>query len=213
MTGMIGDLAGLATASLPCVGTSLTALLDREAAAAADALGGPGEAGRLAGGLHVVPEFLGNRSPLADPEARAVIAGLGLDRSEASLVALHVAGLTGIGYGLRQLLDRLAEAGVGIGAIVASGGAARSPLVCQVLADASGLPVAVPEAPEPVLLGAAMLGAVAGGLQPDVGAAMAALSGPARRFEPAGGAVAALHARRRAAFLALQEAGRVARGT
>ena len=31
-------------------------------------------------GLHVVPEFLGNRAPFADPHARAVIAGLGMER-------------------------------------------------------------------------------------------------------------------------------------
>ncbi|WP_441937559.1 FGGY-family carbohydrate kinase [Neorhizobium galegae] len=30
--------------------------------------------------LHVVPEFLGNRAPFADPHARAVIAGLGMER-------------------------------------------------------------------------------------------------------------------------------------
>ena len=55
----------------------------------------------LADGLHVVPEFLGNRAPLADPQARAVIAGLGMDDDLASLIALYVAGLCGIGYGLR----------------------------------------------------------------------------------------------------------------
>jgi ribulose kinase len=35
------------------------------------------EAVKLAAGLHVVPEFLGNRAPLADPHAKALIAGLG----------------------------------------------------------------------------------------------------------------------------------------
>jgi ribulose kinase len=141
---------------------------------------------KLADGVHVVPEFLGNRSPFAEPEARAVIAGLGLERDRASLVALYIAGLTGIGYGLRQLLDRFAGDGIDITSIVASGGAARSPLVCQVLADATNVPVAVPERPEPVLLGAAMLGTVAAG-HAELSDAMRLMSGSCTLYSPAGG--------------------------
>jgi ribulose kinase len=140
-------------------GLSLVEWLDREAARA---VAGGASLPDLAGRVHVVPEFLGNRSPLADPDARAVIAGLGLERDLPSLVGLYVAGLLGIGYGLRQLLDRLREAGLGIDLIVTSGGAAGSPLVRQLLADATGVAVAASEAAEPVLLGAAMLGATAG---------------------------------------------------
>ncbi len=80
------------------------------------------------------------------------------------------------------------------------------------LADSTGRPVALPEAPEPVLLGAAMLGAVASGTYPDAAAAMAAMSGTARLFPPATGALADLHNRRYAAFCALQQAARDIRG-
>ena len=66
----------------------------------------------------------------------------------------------------------------------------------------------LPEAPEPVLLGAAMLGAIASGQHADAQAAMAAMSGPARLFQPATGDLAALHSRRFAAFTALQEVAR-----
>lgn len=163
---------------------------------------------RFAGEVVVVPEFLGNRSPFADPEARAVVAGLGLDRGVDSLAALYLAGLAGIGYGLRQLLDRFAAQGMAISTIVASGGAAQSPLSCQMLADSTGLAVALPDAPEPVLLGAAMLGAIGCGLYPDAGQAMAAMSGRAQVFAPAGGAIADLHAARFAAFTALQTTAR-----
>src|SRR6202049_4537155 len=41
--------------------------------------GSPGEAALLARDIHVLPEFLGNRSPFDDPDARAVVAGLDLD--------------------------------------------------------------------------------------------------------------------------------------
>jgi len=194
------EIAALAEAD----GLSVVEWLERRAMAAADPLSG---AVHLAGGIHVVPEFLGNRSPFADPEARAVIAGLGLGRDHASLVALYVAGLTGIGYGLRQLLERFAEQGISLSHIVASGGAARSPLICQLLADATKLPVAVPDSPEPVLLGAAMLGTVAAG-RGTLREAMTAMSGGSRLFSPAGATVAAIHQDRYRAFGILQDAAR-----
>ncbi len=159
----------------------------------------------------MVPEFLGNRSPFAEPDARAVISGLGLDRGIDSLAALYLAGLSGIGYGLRQLLDRFDAKGLEIKTIVASGGAAQSALVCQMIADATGRAVARPDAAEPVLLGAAMLAAVAGQAHPTLDAAMVAMSGPAQLFHPAGGALEQLHRSRFACFEALQAAARTYR--
>ncbi|MHA6692960.1 FGGY-family carbohydrate kinase [Devosia sp. A449] len=179
--------------------------LDREASRMAPSLA---RAVELAGNIHVVPEFLGNRSPFADPDARAVIAGLGLERDVASLVGLYVAGLAGIGYGLRQLLDRFATDGIAISTIVASGGAARSALVCQLLADATGVAVAVPATPEPVLLGSAMLATVAAKRHGSVREAMQAMSGPATLFRPADAQGAALHRQRYRAFEILQAAAR-----
>ncbi|QJP70033.1 FGGY-family carbohydrate kinase [Burkholderia glumae] len=182
-------------------------------AAAGDAAEGLSAAARLAGGLHVVPEFLGNRAPFADPHARAVIAGLGMDGGLASLVALYVAGLASLGYGLRQIVEAQAAAGAPVARIVISGGAGRHDLVRQLLADATGLPVLATEAEEPVLLGAAMLGSVAGGLHGEVRAAMRAMSRIGRRYAPAGGAIAALHTARYRAFERLQQVAREIRGT
>jgi D-ribulokinase len=162
-----------------------------------------------AGPMVVVPEFLGNRSPFADPEARAVISGLGLDRGIDSLAALYLAGLSGIGYGLRQLLDRLQQRGIAIATIVASGGAAQSALVCQMLADTTGCPVALPDRAEPVLLGSAMLAGVAAGRFASLQQAMAQMSGAAKTFHPVTGDLARLHATRYACFQALQIAARL----
>lgn len=166
------------------------------------------EAVDLAGGLHVVPEFLGNRAPFADPQARAVIAGLGMEQDEASLLALYVAGLCGIGYGLRQIVETQAAAGATVARIVISGGAGQHELVRQILADATGLPLGTSGVAEPVLLGSAILGAVAAGLVPDVRAGMRQLSTPGPSHVPAGGRIAELHARRYAAFRALQDTAR-----
>ena len=73
-----------------------------------------------------------------------------------------MAGLCGLAYGLADVVDAFRAHGVDSDMMVISGGAGRSPLVRQIMADTTGLTVALPETQEPVLLGAAMLGAVAG---------------------------------------------------
>lgn len=158
--------------------------------------------------IHVVPEFLGNRSPFADPDARAVIAGIGLESDVENLIALYLAGLSGIGYGLKQLLAKLNENNHAIELIVASGGAAQSNLVCQMLADATNTHVAIADTPEPVLLGSAMLAAVAAKKYNSLENAMHYMSGNANSFKPRGGDLKALHAKRFQAFETLQSAAR-----
>jgi len=162
----------------------------------------------LAGGLHVVPEFLGNRAPHADPHTRAVIAGLGMERDLQSLVALYIAGLCGIGYGLRQIIEAQSKAGARIERIVISGGAGRSDMIRQLLADATGVEVAAPSTEEPVLLGSAILGSVAAGIHPDIPEAMAAMSSFSDRYIPQTGAVRALHDARFQIFEQLQSVAR-----
>ena len=170
--------------------------------------GSPSAAVRLADGLHVVPEFLGNRAPFADPHTRAVIAGLGTERDLGSLVALYVAGLCGLGYGLRQIIDAQTEAGATVERIVISGGAGRGDLIRHILADATDKEVAAPLTEEPVLLGSAILGAVAAGVHPDAATAMSAMSSFSARYQPAGGDVSAHHAERYAIFKDLQSVAR-----
>lgn len=158
----------------------------------------------LAKGLHVLPEFLGNRAPFADPAARAAIAGLGMERDLENLVALYVAGLCGIGYGLRQIIEAQAEAGADVQQIIISGGAGQHDLTRQILADASGKPVVAPKTSEPVLLGAALLGATAAKSFSDLRQAMQALSKAGRIYEPASGDIRSIHDRRFQAFGTLQ---------
>ncbi|MGF6725446.1 D-ribulokinase [Paraburkholderia sp. GAS41] len=186
-------------------GQSLPVMLAALAVQSAHALS---ETVKLAHGLHVVPEFLGNRAPLADPHARAVIAGLGMEDDLDSLVALYVAGLCSIGYGLRQIIETQATAGAPIERVVISGGAGRLDVVRQLLADATGKPVLATQAEEPVLLGAAMLGGVAGGRFENVRAAMASMSQISKTYEPASGDIATLHEARFRAFKQLQNVAR-----
>src|SRR6202158_1689271 len=157
----------------------------------------PGEAALLARGIHVLPEFLGNRSPFADPDARAVVAGMGLDVDIGSMERLFVAGLCGLAYGLADVVEAFRSHGVDSDLMVIGGGAGRSSLVRQIMADTTGLSVAVPETQEPVLLGAAMLGAVAGGSCGSIGEAMASMSAIGCMSEPTAPRMADFHRTKR----------------
>ena len=173
-------------------------------------LEGDRNAARLAQGIHVVPEFLGNRAPHADPHTRAVVAGLGMDRELENLVALYIAGICGIGYGLRQIIAAQTQAGAPTERIVISGGAGRSGLVRQLLADTTGVEIAAPSTEEPVLLGSAILGAVAASVYPDIPTAMKTMSAFSGFYQPQGGKVAALHEARFTVFEQLQTVARQA---
>ena len=156
-----------------------------------------GAAALLARDLHILPEFLGNRSPYADPASRAVIAGLDLDSDIGALERLFVAGLCGLSYGLADVIDAFAANNVRSRMVVMAGGASRSPLVRQIMADTTGLTVALPRTQEPVLLGAAMLGAVASGNFRSIGETMAAMSALGRLSDPTDPELAAFHRRKR----------------
>jgi D-ribulokinase len=159
--------------------------------------GSPGEAALLAGDIHVLPEFLGNRSPFADPDARAVVAGMGLDVDIASMERLFVAGLCGLAYGLADVVEAFRSHGVDSDLMVMGGGAGRSSLVRQIMADTTGLTVTLPETQEPVLLGAAMLGAVAGNFYGSIGEAMASMSAIGWSSQPTAPGLAGFHRTKR----------------
>jgi len=156
-------------------------------------VGSAGAAAALARDVHVLPEFLGNRSPYADPDSRAVIAGLDLDADIGAMERLFVAGLCGLAYGLADVIDAFAAHQVSSNVIVMAGGAARSPLVRQIMADTTGLTVALPQTQEPVLLGGAMLGAVAAGAYRSIGETMASMSALGRLSEPTTPRMAEFH--------------------
>jgi D-ribulokinase len=157
----------------------------------------PGEAALLARDIHVLPEFLGNRSPYADPDSRAIVAGLDLDADIGSMERLFVAGLCGLAYGLADVVEAFRAHGVKSETMVISGGAARSALVRQIMTDTTGLAVALPATRQPVLLGAAMLGAVAGKVYGSIGEAMTSMSAIGWSSEPTGTGMADFHQSKR----------------
>ena len=118
--------------------------------------------------LHVLPYFLGNRSPNADPYARAIIDGLTLDESLTSQALRYYATLQAVAYGTRDIVRAMNEAGYRIDTLFVTGGGTKNPLWLQEHADATGLTLVLPEEPEAVLLGSAILAAVGAGIYPDV---------------------------------------------
>lgn len=183
-----------AQAEAKSAGLAVLDHLERRIAARAPALS---DAALFASDLHVMPDLLGNRSPFAAPEVRGVIAGLSLNAGIDDLERHLVASLCGLAYGLDEIIQALRGQGIPCRTIVASGGGSHSRLLRQILADATGVPVVLPETAEPVLLGAAMLGAIASGAYRTFDDAMAAMSRDGEMVVPAASAIGQFHAAKR----------------
>ena len=119
---------------------------------AAEAAGGPNAYAALAAaaariapgadGLVCLPYFAGERTPINDPDARGVYAGLTLSHAKGHL---YRASLEGTAYGVRHNLETMSAMGAPPKRLVAVGGGARNPLWLQIVSDVSGLPQDVPE--------------------------------------------------------------------
>ena len=154
----------------------------------------------LTRGLHVLPYFHGNRSPRADASLRGMVSGLSLSDTADDLALLYLATVQAIAYGTRHIVAAFNAEGYAIDTILACGGLSKNPLFLREHADATGCAVALPEEPDAVLLGAAILGAVAGGAHADIPQAMKAMTRAHIAVEPAGGAVRAYHDAKYAVF-------------
>lgn len=185
-------------------GTSVYALLAArlEALAAAEKASFPAALTRE---LHVLPDHHGNRSPRADPTLRGMISGLKLSNSADALALEYLATLQAIAYGTRHIVEALASQGYRIRTLIATGGDTKNPLFLREHADATGCRLVLPQEPEAVLLGSAILGAVAAGAQPSVLSAMSAMSRAKTVIEPSGGDVARYHERKYRVFLRMYE--------
>ena len=113
-----------------------------------------------AGGVVVLPYFAGERTPLFDPRARGVIAGLSLAHTSAHVFR---AALEGIAFAVRHNLDVMREAGSRPQRLVASDAELKGVLWPQIVSDVTGLEQDVLEAPAVATVGAALLAAIAAG--------------------------------------------------
>ncbi len=134
-----------------------------------------------ADGLVFLPYLAGERSPIWDPGATGVLAGLTLahGRGHITRAILEASALA-----IRHVATPRLAAGVAVTAMRAFGGPARSDTRNQIKAASTGFRVLVPAVLETAVLGSAILGAVCVGVQPDLPAAIRAMTRIERELEP-----------------------------
>lgn len=89
------------------------------------------------GGLILLPYFSGERTPINDPKAKGIIAGLTLAHSRSHLFR---AVLEGVGYGIRHNIETFQSNGADVCRILAVGGGTKSPIWLQIVSDITGFP-------------------------------------------------------------------------
>ena len=157
----------------------------------------------FANGIHILPDFHGNRSPFADPNLTGVISGLTLDTSFDGLCRIYWRACVAIVLGLKQILDTLEKAGFSCDCLHLTGGHVKNPLLVELYADVTGIDVVIPQSDDAVLLGTAINAAAAAGLYPSLTAAGSAMGPKGQRRAP-NPETARLYQRDYARFLAMQ---------
>lgn len=147
----------------------------------------------LTSDLHVQPDFHGNRSPRADPTLRGSITGLPLSATPDDLARLYLATIQAVAHGTRHIVEAMNKKGYAIDTLLACGGGTKNPVFLREHADITGCRIILPKEPEAVLLGSAVLGAVAAGKFPTVLAAMTAMNAAGGVIIPQRGIVARYH--------------------
>ena len=150
--------------------------------------------------LHIYPDFHGNRSPRANPMLRGMISGLRLSATVDDLALAYLSTIQAIAYGLRHILEEMDAKGYAISKIFACGGGLKNEVLLREHVNITGCELVLPKEPEAVLLGAAILGAVASEVYPDILHAMKSMNAAGRRIQPEKGAVAEYHGRKYRVF-------------
>jgi xylulokinase len=113
-------------------------------------------------GLLVLPYLAGERTPVFDPHAKGVIAGLTMRHGRGHVFR---AAYEGIAFGIRQILERFDGVHAG-DRTVAVGGGLRSPVWAQAVSDVTGRAQLIPEQTIGASYGDALLAAIGVGLVP-----------------------------------------------
>lgn len=116
-----------------------------------------------ADGLLLLPYFAGERTPIFDPDARGLIAGLTLQHTGGHLFR---AVYEGIAYGIRQILELLDTDAAPVSRLIAVGGGTQGGLWTQIVSDVTGRTQHVPEQTIGACYGDALLAAIGIGFVP-----------------------------------------------
>jgi xylulokinase len=114
-------------------------------------------------GLLMLPYFAGERTPIYDPFARGVIAGLTLSHGRGDLMR---ATYEATAFGTRQILELLESAAGQAERLVAVGGGANAALWLQIVSDVTGIAQQVPAETIGASYGVALLAAIGADLVP-----------------------------------------------
>lgn len=138
----------------------------------------PGESGLLA-----LDWNNGNRCLLVDPRLTGLLLGQTLSTTPADI---YRALMEATAFGALTIINRLEEFGVKVKRIVACGGIAeKSPLLMQIYADVTGRPIELSGSTQACALGAAVAGAVVGGVHPDFATAQSVMTRhPRKVYQP-----------------------------
>lgn len=165
----------------------------------------------LTADLHVLPDFHGNRSPLADPSLKGAISGLTLSSSLRDLARLYLATIQAVAHGTRHIVEQMNRKGYVIDTLMVCGGGTKNPVFLREHADIVGVPLVLPREPEAVLAGSAVLGAVASGKFGSVFEAMTQLNASGAVVRPQRGRVGRYHDQKYRVYKKLQADFRAAR--
>ncbi|MBC8129651.1 MAG: ribulokinase, partial [Rhizobiaceae bacterium] len=125
---------------------------------------------------HIVPDWLGNRSPLGDGRVRALLTGIGEETGRRSFLEAYYATARALALQSRHVTEHLNAHGFAIETVALSGGHLRNPLLVRLYRDALGTELVLSDTPEPVLLGTATAATIAAGLHSDLFGALDAMA-------------------------------------
>ena len=109
----------------------------------------------------MLPYFSGERTPINDPKARGVVAGLTLAHSREHL---YRAVLEGVAYGIGHNIETFNSIGANVKRVVAVGGGTKSKLWLQIVSDVAGISQEIPAQTIGASYGDAFLAGLASGI-------------------------------------------------
>jgi xylulokinase len=131
--------------------------------------------------VYYLPYLNGERTPHNNPEAKGAFVGMTLTTTRQDMTQ---AVMEGVAFSLRDILQKIRSLGVTVNSARIIGGGSKSPVWCQIMADALNVKVEKINSAEGPAFGAAILASVGAGIYPSVKEACAKLISVTESFTP-----------------------------
>jgi xylulokinase len=132
-------------------------------------------------GVIFLPYLQGAAGAHPNPNATGTFLGMSLATTKADMAR---AVLEGIAFEMLEVIEAQENAGIEVDTVRLTGGAAKSPTWCQLLADVFQRPIELLQTSETGCLGAALYAGTAVGIYPDIVSAVERAVTVTARFEP-----------------------------